>query len=166
MATWLPAFDENSIASPHYHDCMPAEVSLQTFIDLALKSRLLDQGQIDRAIASRTRPGAKPPPPPGTRDLADLLVRTGDLTHYQAAKLLHGRWAGLALGPYRILAPLGRGGMGTVYLARDTRLAEELGDEVLVALKILPPGSRGSRSVCCCGSSARSTWASGSSIPT
>ena len=122
---------------------MPADVVLETFIDLVLKSRLLDQGQIDRAIASRAKPGAtKPLPPPTSRELADILIRAGELTHFQAAKLLHGRWAGLALGPYRILAPLGRGGMGTVYLGRDSRLAEELGDEVLVALKILPPRSR------------------------
>jgi serine/threonine protein kinase len=110
-------------------------------LDLVLKSRLLDQGQLDRAMASRARAGSAkaPPPPPTARELADILIRGGDLTHFQAAKLLHGRWAGLALGPYRILAPLGRGGMGTVYLARDSRLAEELGDEVLLALKILPP---------------------------
>ena len=40
--------------------------------------------------------------------------------------------AGAKLGPYEILTPLGTGGMGEVYRARDTRL------ERSVAIKILP----------------------------
>jgi serine/threonine protein kinase len=40
--------------------------------------------------------------------------------------------AGSRLGPYEILAPIGAGGMGEVYRARDTRLGRE------VAIKILP----------------------------
>jgi serine/threonine protein kinase len=42
---------------------------------------------------------------------------------------------GAQLGPYEIVAPLGAGGMGEVYRARDPRLARE------VAVKILPAGA-------------------------
>lgn len=40
--------------------------------------------------------------------------------------------SGSKLGPYEIEAPLGAGGMGEVYRARDTRLGRD------VAIKILP----------------------------
>jgi eukaryotic-like serine/threonine-protein kinase len=41
---------------------------------------------------------------------------------------------GARLGPYEILSPLGAGGMGEAWKAKDTRLDRE------VAIKILPAG--------------------------
>src|SRR5438477_11630081 len=40
--------------------------------------------------------------------------------------------SGTRLGPYEIVSPIGAGGMGEVYRARDTRLNRE------VAIKVLP----------------------------
>ncbi len=65
--------------------------------------------------------------------LADGLVGAGMLTEWQARKLLAGKKSGFYLGSYRLLRPLGKGGMGVVYLGEHNVMKR------LMALKILPP---------------------------
>jgi serine/threonine protein kinase len=93
-----------------------------------LRSELLDREQLQeslRAVPPEQRHDAQA--------LADHLVRTGKLTRFQASKLIRGFSQGMIIGPFRLLAPLGKGGMGTVFLVRDQR------SDHLVALKVLPP---------------------------
>ncbi|MFO0937285.1 MAG: serine/threonine-protein kinase [Gemmataceae bacterium] len=67
--------------------------------------------------------------------LAEQLVQSGELTQFQADKLRAGFWQGLCLGSYRVLVPIGRGGMGVVYLAAQG----ETNAGARYAIKILPP---------------------------
>ncbi|MDW8244585.1 MAG: protein kinase [Thermogemmata sp.] len=74
------------------------------------------------------------------RPLAEVLVRDGLLTQFQADQLLQGKWRGFQVGKYRILERIGSGGMGQVFLCRHVHLP------TLVALKVLPPSKASSPS--------------------
>ncbi|MDR3637477.1 MAG: serine/threonine-protein kinase [Isosphaeraceae bacterium] len=103
--------------------------SLDDFLANVAKSGLLTPPEIERARAEV----APEPAADAAVRCARLLIRQGALTHYQARKLLAGATRGFFLGGYRILRPLGEGGMGKVFLgARD-------GDGQQVAIKVLPP---------------------------
>jgi tRNA A-37 threonylcarbamoyl transferase component Bud32 len=103
-------------------------LTVEAFLKTVLRSGLLTSQQLQVAL--------QPVPPERLADakfLADHLVQTGKLSRFQANKLLVGVVKGLVLGPFHMLAPIGKGGMGAVYLARDSR------SQQLVAVKALPP---------------------------
>ena len=107
---------------------------LDAFLADLAQSGLLPQTRVDLARADLTR-GNRDPHSISPVILARELIRRGELTPYQARKLLAGATRGFFLGSYTILRRLGEGGMGKVYLARPT--ADSQGD--LVAIKVLPP---------------------------
>jgi serine/threonine protein kinase len=98
------------------------------FLRNVLRSGLLSREELQETLRSLTKNMRDQP-----EALAEHLVSAGRLTRFQAQKLLLGITAGLILGPFQLQAPLGRGGMGMVYLAFDPRSGQH------VALKILSP---------------------------
>ncbi|HKA06054.1 MAG TPA: serine/threonine-protein kinase, partial [Gemmataceae bacterium] len=106
------------------------------FLNALRRSGLLASARIDSLVGTAPKATIRDP-----ERLGEFLVDRGALTHFQVSKLKQGTWQGLVLGSYHILSPLGKGGMGTVYLARDTRKAKDgrKSDKALVALKVLPP---------------------------
>jgi serine/threonine protein kinase len=71
--------------------------------------------------------------PADPKQAAEVLLKEGLITPFQAKQLLAGRYKGFRLGQYVVMDMLGQGGMGAVYLAEHTTLRRR------VALKVLRP---------------------------
>ena len=101
----------------------------RSFVRRSLHAGLLEVGDIKKVVVSLLEESDKFSP----QRLADGLIGAGVLTQWQANKLLAGKARGFFLGSYRLLRPLGKGGMGVVYLGEHHVMKR------LMALKILPP---------------------------
>jgi eukaryotic-like serine/threonine-protein kinase len=109
---------------------MPAPTTIDGFLELGIKSGLLEKETVQTCRSNWQQAGASPQSP---KQLADALIEQGVLTHFQAEKLIAGRWRGFVIaGKYRLLERLGAGGMGQVFLCEHITMGRK------VALKILP----------------------------
>ncbi len=105
---------------------MSAPATTNEFLSVVRKSGLFDE----KAFANHYHSEDMLPDEPHA--CASELVKAGLLTSFQAKTLLTGKYKGFLLGPYKVLQPIGKGGMGVVYLAEHTSLKRR------VAVKILP----------------------------
>lgn len=108
---------------------MPSE-SVQTtaeFLKVLRASGLVGPDELDPVLLP-WKDHAGPVPP----ELVVALVESGLVTQWHVEQLRKGRYKGFFLGKYRLLRPLGAGGMSSVYLAVHATLHNEC------AIKVLP----------------------------
>ncbi len=101
------------------------------FLKLLGRSGLLTRKQIKEAVTHNELHER-----PTSVDIARTFVEQGLLTRFQAKQLLQGRTHGLMLDGYKLLEPIGVGGMGWIYMA------EEIETGWKVAIKVLSDNRR------------------------
>jgi len=108
---------------------MSSELATEAFLDLVERSGIVPADQMPQLLEDLEPQRADLDT---SQKLADELVAREVLTTWQANKLLQGKFKGFLLGSYRILKPLGKGGMGTVFLAEHRMMRRRC------AIKVLP----------------------------
>ena len=111
---------------------MPAPDPIEPFAEAVIRSRIMDRETLMR-LYTTAGDGATA----SAEQFAKYLQGRGSLTPFQVGKLRSGHWQGLVIGAYTLLCPIGRGGMGIVYLARRNAVVAGGSEPALVALKLL-----------------------------
>src|SRR5262249_6549779 len=106
----------------------PSPTTNDAFLEMVQLSGLVDGAYLEAHVRSLEESSSLPAAP---RLLANRLVEDGILTGFQTRFLLQGRFRGLIVGKYKVLEPLGSGGMGRVYLCEHVAMGHR------VALKLL-----------------------------
>lgn len=124
------AIESNAIGSTTGTAASPVlDDATRSFVKRALSASLVELDDLKKVVVSLMADQTVFTP----KRLAEGMIGAGVLTQWQATKLLSGKSKGFYLGSYRLLRPLGRGGMGVVYLGEHYVMKR------LMALKILPP---------------------------
>jgi eukaryotic-like serine/threonine-protein kinase len=108
---------------------MPFTLTMDSFLSCLRHSGLLDKDRFTALRDELKKTGADTGDP---KAIAERLVREQTLTPWQAENLLRGKRRGFVLDKYRLLGPLGRGGMNAVYMAEHSLMRRRC------AIKILP----------------------------
>lgn len=101
-------------------------VVINEFLEVLEKSELLSRERFDALVDELELDQAAT-----AKDAARKLIRASALTAFQAERLLHGRYRGFFIGPYKVVNLLGSGGMGCIFQAVHAKSGEK------VALKVL-----------------------------
>jgi serine/threonine protein kinase len=106
---------------------MPPPGSTDAFLLLLCKSSLLSEEQLSDYLKRTPRLPRDP------HSAARRLVKDGLISTYQADQLLAGRYKGFFIlsGQYKVVKPIGRGGMGAVFLCEHLQLRRRVAVKVL-----------------------------------
>lgn len=107
---------------------MPAPTSTDEVLTLVRKSGLVPANRLEAYIQDNS--AQLPPDPMG---VAASLIRNGILTKFQAQQILKGRYKSFHIGRYRVLEPLGVGGMSRVYLCEHTTMGHRVAIKMVSA---------------------------------
>jgi WD40 repeat protein/serine/threonine protein kinase len=116
---------------------MAAPATADDFLRLTRQSGLVEEARL-KACLDRLGDAGRGP----ADGLAEQLCREGLLTSFQVKHLLQGRHKGFLLGEYRILEPLGAGGMGVVYLCEHAVMKRRVAVKVLPSATVDDPATR------------------------
>jgi serine/threonine protein kinase len=100
-------------------------VALDQIVKQLADSGVLAPGKLENFIPPKAAPK-------DAQELVQQLVRSKQLTKFQAQEVYQGRAKSLCLGNYTVLDKIGAGGMGQVFKAHHRRM------DRIVAIKILP----------------------------